>query len=155
MTQAQSGAGAGGPGERRVADFMRSAFVSVGADESIDGADRLMRLARIRHLPVLRDDRVVGILSNRDLMVAALSKVLKFGDKERRAFLSAVEVGEIMTPDPVGIGPEATLSEAARRLVELRIGCLLVTDEEGATLGILTETDLLRAVAEPGPGPDA
>ena len=114
-----------------------------------------MRLARIRHLPVLRDDRVVGILSNRDLMVAALSKVLKFGDAERRAFLSAVEVGEIMTPDPVGIAPEATLSQAASRLVELRIGCLLVNDEEGATLGILTETDLLRAVADSGAGPDA
>jgi acetoin utilization protein AcuB len=142
------GAGPASPGERRVADVMRTQFVSVDKGENIDLVDRVMRLARIRHLPVFDDERVVGILSNRDLLVSSLSKVLKFGDAERRALLRAVDVSEVMTRDPVTIRPDASLTEAARELVTRRIGCLLVQDAEGTAVGLLTETDLLRAAVE-------
>ena len=141
-------ADSGDPGARRVADVMRTQFVTVEKSARIDLADRLMRLARIRHLPVLEDERVVGMLSNRDLLVSSLSKVLKFGDAERRSFLHAVDVSEVMTPDPVTIDPDATLSEAAREFVTRKIGCLLVQDAEGTAVGLLTETDLLRAAVE-------
>lgn len=127
---------------------MRTQFVTVDKGGRIDLADRLMRLARIRHLPVLEDERVVGILSNRDLLVSSLSKVLKFGDVERHALLHAVDVSEVMTRDPVTIGPDASLTEAARELVTRKIGCLLVQDAEGTAVGLLTETDLLRAAVE-------
>ncbi len=141
----------GEPGERRVSDVMRRDFVGVGRDDRIELADRLMRLARIRHLPVLEDGVVVGILSNRDLLVASLSKLLKFGEAERQAFLHAIEVSEAMSEDPVTIGPDRTLSEAAREMLARRIGCLVVTDERGTAVGLLTETDLLRAAIEPAP----
>ena len=136
------------PGDRRVADVMRREFVSVDRGDRIDFADRLMRLARIRHLPVLENERVVGILSNRDLLVASLSKLLKFDDADRHAFMHSVEVGEAMTHEPVTIAPDASLAEAARELVGRRIGCLVVQDAAGTAVGLLTETDLLRAAVE-------
>lgn len=131
--------------EGPVSEIMRREFVSVGEKEELDFADRVLRLGRFRHLPVVEEGRLVGILSSRDVMAAALSRVLDFQDGQRRTFLRSVQVSEVMSRDVITAGPDTSLREAAHALVEHKVGCLPVVEEDGTLVGIVTETDLLRA----------
>jgi CBS-domain-containing membrane protein len=103
-------------------------------------------------MPVLEAERLVGIVSSRDLLAASLSKHLAFDASERRTFLRSVTVSEAMTRDPITIEPTATLREAAERMLQHRIGCLPVTRSDGSFVGLVTETDLVRAVLLEEPG---
>jgi acetoin utilization protein AcuB len=104
-----------------------------------------MRLGRVRHMPVLDGERLVGIVSNRDLLAASLTKVLHFEPAHRRAFMRAIEVREVMTKDVVSIGPDTPVSEAARIMLQRQIGCLPVVKGDSQLIGLVTETDLIRA----------
>jgi CBS domain-containing protein len=135
--------------ERRVSEIMQSEVVTLAANDRLDLADDVMRLGRVRHLPVLEDGRVVGVVSQRDLLAASLSKALDFEARDRRTFLRSVDVGEVMSRDVATIGPEASLGEAAALLLGRRIGCLPVAKPDGTLVGLVTETDLLRAAFLP------
>jgi CBS domain-containing protein len=105
-----------------------------------------MNLGRVRHLPVLDDEqRVIGVISHRDLLAAAMTAVLDFDAQSRRTFLRSIEVGEVMAKDPVTVGSDAPLGEVARILVERKIGCVPVVGARGELLGIVTESNLLAA----------
>jgi CBS domain-containing protein len=134
---------------RLVSEIMQTDFVTVSLHDRLDFADQVMRLGRIRHLPVLHQGRVVGIVSNRDILAASLTKVLQFGPIERRAFLRSVDVEEVMTSRIYTVPPNATLEEAAQLLLRHKIGCLPVVDPAGAPVGLVTETDLLCAAFPP------
>jgi CBS-domain-containing membrane protein len=134
--------------DRPVSELMRRHFVTLSPTDKLDLADDVMKLGRIRHMPVLDGERLVGVVSQRDLLAASLSKALDFEAKERRVFLKSVAVEEAMTRDPVTVAPETTAGDAARLLVRRKIGCLPVVDAAGATVGLVTETDLLRSAYE-------
>lgn len=130
---------------RTVQDVMRREFVSLNASDRLDLADDIMTLGRIRHLPVLEDGRLVGIVSQRDLLAHSLTKALEFEPSERRTFLRSVDVSEAMTRHVLTVDAATSIEEAARVLIRQRIGCLPVVDGGGVPIGIVTETDLLRA----------
>ena len=134
--------------DRPVAEIMRRHFVTLSPSDRLDLADDVMKLGRIRHMPVLDGERLVGVVSQRDLLAASLSKALDFEVKERRVFLKSVAVEEAMTRDPITISPETSAGEAARLLIRRKIGCLPVVDAKGAMVGLVTETDLLRSAYE-------
>ena len=131
--------------ERSVSSVMKSEFASVGPKDRLDLVDDVMKLGQVRHMPVLDDGRLVGVLSHRDLVGASLTRALDFELTQRRAFMRAVEVSEVMRRDPITVGPDDSLRDAAELVLEHKIGCLLVVDPEGSVLGLLTETDLLAA----------
>jgi len=130
---------------RPVSDVMQREVVTLRADDRLDLADDIMRLGRVRHLPVLGGERLVGILSNRDLLAASLSKALDFDPTQRRTFMRSVDVREVMTKEVATVGPDLPLIQAARLMIRRQIGCLPVVGDKGALIGLLTETDLLRA----------
>jgi CBS domain-containing protein len=130
---------------------MQREVASVRSDERLDFVDDVMALGRVRHMPVVDGGKLVGIVTQRDLLAASLSRALDFDARERRTFLRSVEVGEVMSRKPITVGPKAKLSEAAQLLLRHKIGCLPVVGPDGEALGLLTETDLLRAAyAEEG-----
>ena len=132
--------------QRPVSDVMRREVVTVSETEKLDLTQDIMNLGRVRHLPVIDDrQRVIGIISHRDLLAAAMTQVLDFDAQSRRTFLRSIDVGEVMTKDVVTVGPDATLTEVAQIFVERRIGCVPVVDAHGALIGLVTETDLLAA----------
>ena len=141
-----------GVDDRRVSEVMESEIVTLAASDRLDLADDVMRLGHVRHIPVLDDERVVGIVTHRDLLAASLSKTLAFDPKQRRTFLHSVDVGEVMIRDVVTVAPDATLGEAAALLLGRRIGCLPVVKPDGTLVGLVTETDLLRAAFLPDEG---
>jgi CBS domain-containing protein len=130
---------------RRVGEIMRRDFVSLQVGDRLDFADDVMRLGRIRHLPVLSAGKLAGIVSQRDLLAHSLSRTLDFDPQDRRSFLKSVNVSEAMTRDVVTVEEATPLEEAARLMIRHQIGCLPVLDADGVPVGLITETDLLRA----------
>jgi len=137
-----------------IKSFMSGDPVWITPDASALEAFEVMLDRGIRHLPVLdAHRRVVGVLSIDDLRAAlpyapALTKPLAPLD---RAVALEWRVGDIMSHEPETLGPDATLADAAARMAERRLGCLAIVDETGRLAGLLSETDVLWAVATSGP----
>ena len=126
-----------------VAELMQPEVAFLRPDESLDLVDDLMSLGRVRHLPVVEDDTLVGIVSHRDLVAAAMSKQSDAEPRRRREFLREIAVRDVMSTDIATISPTSTLAEAASSLLTRRIGALPVV--LGTRLvGILCESDLVR-----------
>jgi acetoin utilization protein AcuB len=129
-----------------VRDWMQQEVVTLRESDSLARAIELLARRGIRHLPVVREDRLVGLVSDRDLRSATPSSLSEPADRRAEA-PSTTSVTRIMVREVVTVPPEAALEEAARLLTLRRIGCLPVVEGE-RLVGIITETDLLRALAD-------
>jgi acetoin utilization protein AcuB len=109
----------------------------VGSRCTLAEAHQRMRERRIRHLPVVDDGRLVGIVSQRDLY---LLETLRSVDA------TSETVAEAMTPDPFTASPDAPLDEVARRMAEHRYGSAVIV-EDGKVIGVFTTVDALQALA--------
>jgi CBS domain-containing protein len=134
----------------RVRDIMGKNVVRISVSERLSTVEDIMTLGHVRHMPVVRGGKLVGVVSERDLLRASLSVLSEHRGAERRAFLHVVEIARVMSAPPIVIGPDATIDEAALVMAEKKIGCLPVVDGDHL-LGMVTETDVLRAVAGIGP----
>jgi len=133
--------------QKAIRDIMTPEVTTLGRNDSLQLVKDIMTLGRVRHFPVVDDGKVVGVVSQRDLYRASLGSVMKYGEKAQRAFLEGIAVKEVMSDPPITIAPHASVQEAARLMMEKKIGCLLVL--EGSKLvGIVTESDMLKLVAE-------
>ena len=130
----------------RVGDLMRREVVTLEATDKLDLADGIMRLARIRHLPVVSEGRVVGILSQRDLFRAAVSSLLQLRREAEREWLATIPVQAVMTRPVFTVPASVTLRAAVGIMLDKRIGCLPVV-EDGKLVGLLSESDCLRHLA--------
>ena len=137
-----------------VADIMQTKVVTVSVTERLSTVEDIMRLGRVRHMPVVHQGELVGVLSERDLLRASLSEVGSFNAETQRAFLHGIAIEDVMSKPPVTIRAEASVREAASAMAERKIGCLPVLDGE-RLIGLITETDVLGWVAQSGPYPVA
>ena len=101
----------------------------------------LCRERRIRHLPVLEEGRLVGVVSDRDLRSAAPA----LGDPERASALEEIRISDVLTREVVTARPDEPIEEAANRMRERRIGCLPVVDGD-ELVGIITSSDVMEAL---------
>jgi acetoin utilization protein AcuB len=139
-----------------VARRMKRNPVFVDEGDSMKKAMDLLKEHEIRHLPVLKDgEKLVGILSERDIKQASPSPATALEIREIYYLLDKVKVKQIMTRRPYTISSTAPIEEAALIIREKKIGCLPVVDN-GRLVGILTETDIVDAFIEgmgvSGPG---
>jgi CBS domain-containing protein len=130
----------------RVRDIMETKLVTISASERLSMVEDIMRLGRVRHMPVVQGGKLVGVVSERDLLRASLSVLSEHRDAERRMFLHVVEISRVMSSPPIVIAPDATIREAALLMADRKIGCLPVVDGD-RLIGMITETDVLRWVA--------
>ncbi len=120
--------------ELTVGDLMTTALITVHEHDTIKIADTEMRLADIRHLPVVdQRNNVVGILSNRDLLRAI-----------GKSHLKKVRVGNVMSTDVKTLPVDAPARHAARMMLDYKFGCIPIVGSGGELVGLLTETDFLR-----------
>ncbi|MEW6615493.1 MAG: CBS domain-containing protein [Thermodesulfobacteriota bacterium] len=127
----------------RVKDIMSEEVITLEVDEELSLADDIMQLGRIRHLPVVENGKLVGIISQRDLFKSSLASVMGFGEKAKRDFLKTVAVKEVMVKKVITISPDADIKEAGRIMLEKKIGCLPVVGND-KLVGLITETDILK-----------
>lgn len=132
----------------RLKDIMTREVQTVGRNDQLAVADNLMKQARIRHLPVLDSDGAVcAVVSQRDLFRGALLRALGFGGRAEDKMLKQIAVKEIMSDQVHTATPDTPVAEAGRFMMERKIGCLPVV-EGGKLVGLVTETDFVRLVAE-------
>ena len=130
-----------------VEKLMKPNLITVGPQDSFRHAMTLIRQRGIRHLPVVDGDRLVGIVTDRDIRQASPSPATSLEIHELHYLLEKVKVCEIMTAQVITVTPETPIEEAARLMLANRIGSLPVL--RGASLvGIITETDLLQAFVD-------
>ena len=131
----------------RVKEIMMGAPVTLKPDDTLNLANDIMSLGRIRHIPIVENVRLVGILSQRDLFGAAVSTVFKLRVKEERDLLKSFRIEEVMHKRVVTAAPDTTIQEAARLMAEKKIGCLPIV-EGGKLVGLVTSTNILRYLAQ-------
>src|ERR687898_520627 len=124
-----------------VRDSMARDIATLSPDETAATALALCRERRIRHLPVLLEGRLVGIVSDRDLR----SSTPALGDPARAAALAEILVGDVMARDVVTAVSDDPIEQAANTMRERRIGCLPVI-ESGELVGIITASDVMDAL---------
>lgn len=128
-----------------VQDHMSSPAITVTAETPFQDALKLMQTRKIRRLPVVDSaNRLVGIVSERDLLHASPSPATSLSVWELNYLLWRLTVREIMTEKVVAVAPTTPLVEAARLMVEKKIGGLPVVDEQGRIVGVITETDIFK-----------
>lgn len=122
----------------QIRERMSTPPITVQADSSYQRALRLMDEHRLHHLPVVnRTGLLVGIVTERDLLLAAAH----YGTAD-------IEVTEIMHKGALTASPEMTIAQAAQLMLQKRIGGLPVVDAQQQVIGVITETDLLKAFVE-------
>jgi CBS domain-containing protein len=122
-----------------VGEFMTKDLVTVRETDDLALAESLLKLAGVRHLPVVRERKLVGILTQRD--------VLRSGQWGRPS-ARELPVSEVMTRQPTSVRPAMGLAHAARLMLERKFGCLPVCEEDGTLVGIVTEADFVRFAAD-------
>lgn len=121
-----------------VADLMTTVVAEFSPNDSLLEADVGMRLGQIRHLPVTdHAHRVIGMLSSHDVLA-----------HHKTGLSRPTMVAEVMTKDVFVVSPGTPAHEAARLLLEHRIGALPVVDAEGVLVGIISEGDFVKVAAK-------
>jgi CBS domain-containing protein len=132
-----------GEAPKTVADLMTREVATLQRNDRLDLAEDVMKLGRVRHLPILDEDGLlVGIISQRDLLHGALAEALGYGRVAQQKVMKTLYVKEIMTTEPVTVTPDTPIDEAARLMVRHKLGCLPVVEAE-RLVGILTEGDFV------------
>ena len=126
----------------KVKEVMVKEVATLDINDELSLANDIMRLGRIRHLPVVDGTRLAGIISERDLFRSSLAQALGYGSEATRDLMKKLRIKDVMVPKVVTVSPEMALCEATKIMVEQKIGCLPVV-EGGRLVGLITETDIL------------
>lgn len=131
----------------RVRELMTRGLITVSPETTVTEARTLMANERIRHLLVTDGGRLAGIVTDRDIRLNLASPATTLSVWELNYLLARLTVAEVMTKSLIVVEPDRDAREAARIMLDHKIGALPVLDGD-RLVGILTETDLVRAFAE-------
>ena len=126
-----------------VRKIMMGSPVTLTPDDTLDLANNVISLGRIRHIPVVEKGKLVGLLSERDLIGAAANRIFGLNQKSKSALLKTESVKSIMKKRLVTVTPDTPIKDAARLMADKKIGCVPVITE-GALVGLVTTTNVLR-----------
>lgn len=128
----------------RVADIMQTNLKAIGVGDLVGEAITALADHHVSGLPVVDDaGRLVGVLSNSDVLQA----LAEHSDpEERERIFDQTEVRDLMTPRPQTVTPEASVKDAAQRMLYLEVHRLFV-ERDGKLAGVISTTDLVRAMA--------
>ena len=128
-----------------IEDWMAKNVLTVDENTSLMRATRIMKENNIRRLPVVSHGKLIGIVTDRDVKDASPSKTATLDIHELYYLLSEMKVKDVMTASPLTLKGKDSLELAAVIMLEDKISGLPVVDDAGRLIGLLSETDLLRA----------
>jgi acetoin utilization protein AcuB len=131
--------------ELLVRDFMTTPAASIEADSRLLDAALAMRRSGFRHLPIVRGEKLVGIITDRDINRYAPSLLGNISQEEYNAIFENTPLERVMTKEPLFATPEMPIGKVVAILHNRKLGCLPVVEGE-RLVGIVTTTDLLRVL---------
>lgn len=129
-----------------IRDWISKDFISLNVTDTVQHAMKVSAESHISIMPVFEDEKLVGIVTDRDLKRASPSTEISTDWQEIQYRLSRLEVGEIMSRSPITVPADYTLEETAEVLLEKNISGAPVVDHEGNIIGIITKNDLFKAM---------
>ncbi len=130
-----------------IRDWMTREVTTVSKDTSMLKASKIFKDNDFRRLPVVDEQgKLVGIVTDRDIKDASPSKATTLDVHELYYLLSEIKIKDIMTPNPFTIKVDDSLEKAAIKMLEKKVEGLPVVDEKGEVVGIITETDIFKAL---------
>ena len=130
-----------------VGERMSRPVIAVSPESSINDVLAMFKKEHIRRAPVIKDGRLVGIVSERDLLNASPSSVTTLSIWELNYLISKVKVKNVMTKKVITVNKDTPIEEAARIMADKKIGGLPVVDGD-KVVGVITETDLFKVFLE-------
>lgn len=131
-----------------VSQWMSKPVMTVEPSTLLKTAHQIMKDCKIRRLPVVKDGRLVGIITIGDLREASPSDATSLSVWELNYLWDQLTVEHAMTRDPVTVTPDSTILDAARLMLEKKISGMPVLDAQGHVVGILTESDIFKMLVE-------
>ena len=129
-----------------VSNWMSKNLITVDVEDSMQTAMKLMKENGIRMLPVLKKDKLVGVVTDRDLKRASASDATTLDIHELLYLISKIKVQSVMTKSPVTVPRNYTVEETAEVLLKHKISGAPVVDQNGKVVGVITQTDLFRVL---------
>lgn len=130
-----------------VKDQMTTPAITLTPDAPFQEGLKLMRERKIRRIPIVdKDQKLVGIVSERDLLHAEPSPATSLSVWEMNYLLWKLKLGDVMTKKVIAVTPLTTLQDAASLMIKHKIGGLPVIDTNEHVIGVITETDIFKAL---------
>lgn len=136
------------PAPKLVRDIMTSELTTLEADAKLLDAALLMRSSGFRHLPVVKDGRLVGLLSDRDVQRASPSMFSNISPEEYNRLFETTPIEKVMAKEPVSVSPDTTVAEVVRLMHQHKYGSIPVVEGDQQLVGIVTTTDMLRILSD-------
>ena len=131
----------------QIREWMTNNVITVTPETSLFKASKLMKEHQIRRLPVLDEhDRLIGIVSDRDVKAASPSRATTLDMYELMYLLSEIKVRDVMTTSPVSISPDQTVETGSLIMEEKGFGGLPVVDADNKVIGIITDHDIFKVL---------
>lgn len=127
-----------------IGEFMTREVKTLRSDQMLLDALQFLHSEGVRHIPILDDDKLVGVVTDRDVKRATPSALVPSQREVWEQIVHETPLAKVMTRNPATAPPTLTLAEALRMFVDDRIGCLPVVEGD-ALVGIVTARDLFRA----------
>lgn len=126
-----------------VSEIMMGSPVTLAPNDTLDLANDVISLGRIRHIPIVENGKLVGLISERDLIGAAANRIFGLKQESRSALLKSELIKNVMKKRLVTVTPDTPIKEAARLMADKKVGCVPVL-HKGALVGLVTTTNVLH-----------
>jgi CBS domain-containing membrane protein len=126
-----------------VKEIMIGSPVTLAPNDTLDLANDVISLGRIRHIPILDNGKLVGLISGRDLIGAAANRIFGLKQKSRSALLKSELIKNIMKKRVITVTPDTPIKDAAMLMANKKVGCVPVLSD-GALVGLVTTTNVLN-----------
>jgi CBS domain-containing protein len=130
-----------------VADVMTRSVVTLFEEDDLEHIDEAMERFRFRHVPVVDDGKLVGLLTERDLVSLSSSRLDPTGPPRDAAARKNLFVRDVMTTEVRTVLPDTSILDAARLMRDAKVSCLPVVQADNRLVGIITTTDMLDLVS--------
>jgi acetoin utilization protein AcuB len=129
-----------------VKDWMSKPAITIDVNASMNDAIKLFKKNNIKMLPVMEKDKLVGIITDRDIKRASASDATTLEIHELLYLISKIMIKEIMTKNPVTVSPDYTVEETAEVLLKHNISGVPVVDHYGTIVGVMTQNDIFKTI---------